>query len=92
MFALRSLAKRQRWTLARSALTAGHLDQAPGGDEQLPAQNRVGSLIAGMSALVVEASEGTAGDTTPAHVCGGLIGIAGDAIEQHAMWLRRWRH
>ena len=65
------------------------LDQASGGDEELGARGRVAGVVAAAPVRVIEAGEGLAGDAAAAHVGGGLVGVAGDPVEQHAVRLRR---
>jgi len=46
-------------------------------------------MVLCLASGVVEASEGTARSAPAAHVGGRLVGVAGDAVEQDAVWLRR---
>ena len=77
---------RALWYQAR---LRGQVDHRVGGDEQLGARGRVGRVLGGAAAGVVETGEGLALDAAAAHVGGGLVGVAGDAVEEDAVRLRR---
>src|SRR5262249_28553293 len=68
---------------------AGHLDQPSRRDEQLGRGVGVFGMVDGAAAAEVEAGERPPRGAATAHVGGGLVGVARDAVEEDPVWLRR---